>query len=441
MNHGVFHIDFLTLRSSLHEIWQMNERLLQYIWQFQYFNKSELKTIAGDPLQIIHPGTSNINQGPDFSEGKINIGGTIWVGSVELHINTSDWVKHNHERDPNYNNVILHVVWNHDDLQSNRSIPLLELKERVPKILLEKYNQLLHSTAFIPCERSILQTPELIVNKWKERLVAERLERKSHDIFILLEKNNFHWEETFWIMLARNFGIRVNSEAFAEMACSIPLNLLARHKNQIHQVEALLMGQAGLLNTRFREDYPRMLKKEYRFLQKKYSLQPICIPVFFLRMRPGNFPTVRIAQLAKLIHNSLHLFSMIKENQSLSAIRKLLNVTANDYWHYHYRFDEKSAFGKKRLGITMTDNIIINTVVPMLFTYGVYYSDQKVKEKALDWLREVSPENNVVLAGFLQLGFKNKNAWDSQAFIQMKNEYCNKKRCLDCSIGNALLRS
>ena len=369
----------------------MTERLLQFIWQFQYFNKSELTTSAGEKLQIIFPGQHNTNQGPDFSDAKIKISNTTWVGSIELHFKTSDWEKHNHHKDENYNNVILHVVWENDNIQPG-AVSVLELKERVSKILLYHYEVLMNSTGFISCENSIHSVRDITWKSWKERLLAERLMRKAKLVEVYLQQSNYHWEETFWRLLARNFGIKVNADSFEEIARSIPLNILAKHKSQIHQLEALLLGQAGLLTKDFAEDYPKMLQKEYEFYKKKYDLRPCNVAVFFLRMRPGNFPTIRLAQLATLIHESAHLFSKIKEEKSVNKINEWFEVTANDYWHYHYRFEENSAFRKKKLGTSMIDNIIINTIIPMLFAYGSYHSKEKYKQRALQWLQEISEE-------------------------------------------------
>jgi hypothetical protein len=242
-------------------------------------------------------------------------------------------------------------------------------------------------------------------------------------------------------MLARNFGIKINAEVFEAMARSIPVSILGKHKNQIHQLEALLMGQANLLNEKFTEDYPMMLKKEYEFYKSKYKIQPNSYPAFFLRMRPGNFPTIRLAQLAMLIHQSEHLFSKIKEAASLKDVKKWLDVTANDYWHYHYRFDEESSFKRKNLGAAMIDNILTNTVSTVLFAYGHFHKEQKYKDKALQWLEEIANESNSITKGFQQIGLQNKNAHDSQALIELKNEFCSKKRCLDCAVGNALLKN
>ena len=417
----------------------ITERLLQFIWQFQYFNKGELRTTSGEELQIIFPGAYNTNQGPDFTDAKIKIGKTTWVGNIELHLKASDWNKHNHQHDKNYNNVVLHVVWENDFPDYN--IPMLNLENRIATGLLQRYEELMNAQGFIPCEGSITSIKPIILQSWKERLLAERLIRKSAIVEKFLDQNNQHWEETFWWMLARNFGIKINADAFEAMARTIPINILAKHKNQIHQLEAFLLGQANLLNENFSEDYPIMLKREYEFYKTKYKLNDQNYSVFFLRMRPGNFPTIRLAQLAMLVHNSEHLFSKIKETDSLHDVKNWLDVTANDYWHYHYRFDEPSAFKKKNLGASMVDNILINTVCTVLFAYGHFNNEQKFKDKALKWLEEITAESNSITKGFQKLGLENKNAHDSQALIELKNEYCAKKRCLDCAIGNALLKS
>lgn len=420
----------------------ISERLLQFIWQFQYFNKKELETTSGDATLILHPGKFNINQGPDFIDARVKIGDTVWAGNIELHLKTSDWDKHKHSNDRNYKNVILHVVWEDDGIQkTEKYIPVLELKGRVSKMLLLRYEKLMNTSGFIPCESLIHFVRDITWKGWKDRLLAERLLRKANAVELFLQQTNYHWEETFWWLLARNFGIKINADAFEAIAKSVSVNTLAKHKNQLHQLEAILLGQAGLLNKKFKEDYPLLLQKEYRFLKDKYALKPINLPVHFLRMRPGNFPTIRLAQLAMLITESSHLFSKIKEAGSYKEMRKWFDVTANDYWHYHYRFDEASAFRKKKLGDPMIDTIIINTIVPVLFTYGTYHKEQKYKDKALKWLEQTESESNSITKGFQKLGVENATAFDSQALIELKNEYCNKKRCLECSVANSLLKS
>ena len=421
----------------------MKEDLLQFIWKFQYFNRNELRCIDGDEVRILHPGTFNSNQGPDFKEAKIKINNILWSGNVELHINSSHWHTHHHSEDTNFNNVILHVVWNHDTeiKDANGSVlSTIELQSRVSKLLLEKYRRLKENAQFIACENLSSGFGSLALNSWKQRLVAERLIIKSKNIFTDLQQTNYHWEETFWWLIAANFGLTLNSGVFKKMARSLPLSLVAKHKKNIIQVEALLYGQAGLLSKTFEDKYPKMLQKEYFFYQKKYKLSPVDEELYYLRMRPANFPTIRLAQLAMLICSSEHLFSKIKETESVDELKKMFSVTANDYWHYHYIFDEVSDYKIKKLGSQMVDNIIINTVVPVIFSYGLHHSEEALKEKAIRWLEEIAPEKNTITQGFERLSYSNKSAFDSQAYIQLKKEYCDHHLCLQCAIGNSILK-
>lgn len=421
----------------------MTERLLQFIWQMQYYNKTDLLTASNESIRIIHPGQFNTNQGPDFQEACIKINTTTWVGNIELHVKASDWKIHKHHEDSNYQNVILHVVWE-DDIQVldkwGNHIPTLKLEDRIPKILLQRYEELMLSQNIIPCSGNINLVPELVWSSWKARLVAERLMSRVQVIEKYLEQTNGNWEEVLWWMLARNFGITVNSDAFEAIARTLPVNILAKHKNQIHQLESFLLGQAGLLDTNFTEDYPRMLQKEYRFYQKKYKFSPIHHPIHFLRMRPGNFPTIRLAQLAMLIHQSLHLFSKIIGTSELLHVRKLFMITSNDYWHYHYRFDEISSYKEKVLGRTMVDNIIINTVIPVVFAYGHIKQEQSSKNIALQWLEEIPAEQNHITRQWTKLGLLNNSAYDSQSYIELFKTYCRHKNCLNCAIGVSLLK-
>jgi hypothetical protein len=386
----------------------MTERLLQYLWQFQYFNKHALTLDNGEALQIMYPGHFNTNQGPDFLEAKIKIEGTIWVGHIELHMKTTDWLRHAHQHDRNYDNVVLHVVWE-DDANVN-NIPVLSLQPRVPVMLLHQYNTWMQNPSFIACGNQAQQAPPIIWMAWKERLLAERLQRKANYIFDCLQQNNHHWEETFWWLLARNFGIPVNAEPFEAIARSLPISLLAKHRNQVHQLEALLLGQAGLLTD----------DAEYVHLKNKYQLQPVPQSVHFLRMRPGNFPTVRLAQLAMLIHQSSHLFAYIKEVINIQDVKKLLTMS--------------------KAGNQMVNNIIINTIVPVLFAYGQMNQEERYTNKALQWLTALAAEKNTITNNFAALGIANTCAYDSQGLIELKTNYCDHKRCLDCAIGNALLK-
>lgn len=422
----------------------MNEKLLQFIWQFRYFSNSQLFTTDGRKLSVIHPGIHNKNQGPDFSEAKIKIDNTLWAGNIELHIQSSDWHRHKHNDDKNYSNIILHAVWQHDmDIKDDNgeSIVTIELQHYVPKLLIEKYEQLMHERDFVSCKKYLPVLTEIGWLAWKERLAAERLHHKAALVLEYFKQTENNWEETFWWMLAKAFGAKINSDIFLQVAQSLPLKILGRHKHQLHQLEALLFGQASLLNKYHTDDYASMLFKEYNFLTKKYSLQPVKQRPHFLRMRPANFPTVRLAQLAVLIKESSHLFSKIKSLDSPSEAEKLFHITANDYWHYHYMFDEETSYKPKSPGRAFIQGIIINTIIPVFFAYGSVNSDEFFKKKSIEWLALLPQENNSITNEWERAGILNSNAFDSQSLIELKNNYCNLKRCLDCAVGNKLLKA
>ncbi len=421
----------------------MTEKLLQFIWQYQYFNSGSLTTVEGESLSITRPGTFNTHQGPDFLDAQIKLNGNTWVGHIEIHIESNQWKKHKHHLDQHYANVILHVVWKYDEEIRNCNglpIPTLELNSRVSKHLLRRFEELMQTKNSIPCSPHLPALNDLQWNAWLQRLAIERLERKTTEVSQLLAKNNDHWEETFWWMLARNFGIRVNAPAFEMLAKSIPVQILAKQKNQLLQLEALLLGQSGLLQDNFSEAYPRMLQKEYLFLARKYSLRPIPRKPAFLRMRPANFPTVRLAQLAKLVSVSSHLFSTILETTHLPVIKNLLHVTANDYWHYHYRFDQPTSYKPKTLGSQMIDNILINTIIPLLFAYGLHKKTEVYKERAIEWLTQIPAEKNSIITCWKKFHVPCQHALASQGLVELKNNYCHEKRCLQCAIGYQVLR-
>ena len=421
----------------------MTEKLLQYIWQFQYFNRHSLCTTQGEPVSIIHPGQPNLHQGPDFFNGRIKIGQTEWAGHIELHLKSSDWYRHSHENDERYGKVILHVVHRHDeevtDMQGN-NVPVLELQNRIAHSMLEQYTQLMQTPQTIPCGTGITQLQPLGWRQWTDRLLAERLLEKCNRVRQQLLQTENHWEETCWRMVATYFGGSVNKESFRQVATSLPLRILARHKDAPIQLEALLQGQAGLLHKNHKDDYMQLLYREYQFLQKKYSLQVVNQPPAFLRMRPVNFPGIRLAQLAMLIHQSTHLFSRWAEAQNLQEARQLLEVTANDYWHYRYKADEPAEFLPKKTGSNLIDTVLINAVIPILFAYGHHQMQDAIREKALDWLQQMPAESNNITRMFAGLGRKPDSAATSQAMLTLANEYCYTKRCLECAAGHALLR-
>lgn len=418
---------------------QIHERLLQFIWQHQYFNTAQLCTTRNQPVTIRYRGDFNQNQGPDFLQARIELDGIQLAGSIELHIRTSDWDAHMHSADPNYKNVILHVVWEHDRPADDRH-PVLELQSRVPGSLLAHYRFLMQQPETIPCSRLLHAVPPLVWQSWKERLVAERWTYRMEQITALLSATRQSWETTCWIILARNFGVPHNADAFECIARSLPLPLLARHKNQIHELEALLLGQAGLLQEVFEDAYPQMLQKEYRFLQHKYQLQPVDIRVQSLRMRPGSFPAVRLAQLAMLVHQSSHLFSRLIESQSLNEIRTLLTVTANDFWNRHFTLTTESAYQPKQTGKELINNLLINAVLPVLYRYALQQRNATLQEKAVDWLMQVPAEKNRITRLWKQTGIASQHAFDTQALLQLYKFYCSERHCLQCAIGTAILR-
>ncbi|ANI88009.1 hypothetical protein A9P82_00940 [Arachidicoccus ginsenosidimutans] len=419
----------------------MQERLLQFIWQFQYFNTKNLQTTNAENLVILDVGQLNKNQGADFLEAKIKVGNTILAGNIELHIKSSDWFLHKHDDDKNYQNIILHVVWEDDKQIPNAKFPTLELQSLVASSMLKNYEILMNSSIFVPCEKYLPAISSLQWTVWKDRLLVERLERKSYEIEQLLQQTKQDWSEVFWRMLAKSFGSKTNADVFFQMASSLPLNILAKHKNQLNTLEALLFGQCGLLEDDVENDYAKMLQREYRYLAKKYSLKHIEKQPAFLRMRPQNFPTIRLAQLASLIHQSNHLFSKMKEAESYNSLKSMLLVKANDYWNEHFTLkDENHNLKPKQLGKSMIDIIIINTIVSLVFIYGKINNQDVYKDKALRWLSEIKSEENNIIQSWRNVGVACISAFDSQALLELKNNYCNEKKCLDCTVGNGILK-
>jgi len=423
----------------------MTEDFLQYIWKYRLFNTTELYTTAGQPVLVYHPGLHNTNAGPDFLNARIKIGEQTWSGHVEIHIRSSDWNRHGHTDNEQYKNVILHVVYENDQdifLHQKGDLPVLVLKEIFNKEQWHRYLYWLESKSWIPCERQIAGVSKLSWTSWKDRLIVERLEQKSIRIKEVLNQTNNDWQETFYRVVARNFGFKANSEGMEMLAESLPQRILARHRSDPFQIEALLFGQAGFLEGDFQDDYPKDLKKEYDFLQKKYGLKPINFSVWKMsRLRPSNFPSIRIAQLADLICKSEHLFSTVLEAENLEEIKELFQVQAHSYWLSHYRFDAMGAEKPSlRLGSSSVENVLINSVAAVLFTYGQHNSDEKFIERSQKILELCSAEGNHIMTNWSNQGVKTTNAADSQALLWLYNEYCAKKRCLSCQVGLELLK-
>ncbi|MCW3103023.1 MAG: hypothetical protein JWO09_1463 [Bacteroidetes bacterium] len=423
----------------------MTEEFLHHIWKFRLFDQLELVTTNNEKIEIVKAGEHNFDAGPDFFNARIKVGETLWAGNVEVHINASDWKKHNHQRDKAYDNIILHVVNNADEKlfrSSGEEIPTVEIKHRVSGRLYDNYRYFKTAPDWIPCAKQISGVPPLIVNNTIDKLLLERLARKSQAVISSLELNNNNWEETFYQLLARNFGFKTNAEPFALLAKSLPSTVLAKHKNSLLQVEALLFGQAGMLDEHLADKYAITLQNEYVFLRQKFRLQPIERHLWkFLRLRPLNFPSIRIAQFASLVFNSSHLFSKMLEAASLAELRPLLDVSVSEYWETHYTFGRQTAKRPKRLGDDGVNNILINTIVPFLFVYGKQKADERYVDRALLFLEGIPGEHNAVTAAWEELGLPVKNAYFTQSLLQLKTEYCNQKKCLSCSIGTYLIKN
>lgn len=419
----------------------MNERLLQYIWQMQYFNDGELSTVDGRALRVLHPGLHNRDQGPDFLHARILLDGVTWTGHIELHMRPEDWDRHGHTRDRRYDNVILHVVWTEGDWTGKA--PLLVLGMRVPKLLLERYGRLIGSAHFVPCDRMIGRVGAMTWMHWLERLLMERLIRRRRMLLEDWERLGRHWEELCWRRLAYNFGYRVNAAAFYSIADSIPVTLLAKLRDRPDQVEALLLGQAGLLDGLPKsrvDDHAWMLRREYEFLAWKHDLARPGVQLHFLRMRPRNFPEIRMAQLGAVMTREGMLFDRWVQALDVRDVLSTIDAEASEYWQYHYRLGERGKPGRKRIGRQMQENVIINTVVPLLFAYGEVRRDEQVQNKALSWLISLRPEQNHLIGKWKNIGIVAGSALEAQALLELYHQYCTVRRCLDCAVGHWLLR-
>lgn len=420
----------------------MNEKLLHYIWQFSHFDITSLFTSLNLPLSIYSVGKPNHDAGPDFLNARVNIDGLDWHGNVEIHVNSSDWSKHKHQNDKRYNSVILHVVWQNDkEIRNNNGdcIPCLELKPLVDNKLLNFYQQLMHSKNWILCESYITQVDEFIVSQFFERLLIERLEEKSNVLSKKLRNSKNNWECIFYQSLCQSIGLKINAESMLSLSNRLPFSILAKHRNNLFQIEALLFGVAGFLND-VDDSYGQSLKKEYSFLKHKYDLKEMEVEQWlFMRLRPSSFPTVRIAQLAKLIFNNANLFSKVVEAKSIDRLKKIFESSVSDYWLTHYHFKKKSHHRKKSIGINLFHSIVINSVCSLLFVYAKEKGNIAFQEKSIQFLQEVKAENNNVVKRFNGMGLVVRNAAQSQVLIQLKRKYCEAKKCLNCNIGNYLI--
>lgn len=422
----------------------MKEDFLHYLWRFKKFDTLNLKTSNLEEITISKAGQYLQLAGPDFFNAQITIGNQKWAGNVEIHVKSSDWYVHHHEKDAGYENVILHVVWEHDTeifRSDNSEIPVLELKNYVSPSILDNYQKLVAPKSWIFCEKELIEIPEFLLKNWQERLFFERLERKSKPILELLEHTNNDWEAVLFQLLAKNFGLNTNGEIFLKIAQSIPFAVIRKESFEVENLEALLFGAAGLLDTEKEDVYFKDLKFRYFYLLHKYQIDKSCIePVQFFKHRPDNFPTIRLSQLANLFHKQQNLFSKISDLNSLEAIYEIFRVSVTSYWETHYQFDKESPKKKKALSKSFMDLLILNTVIPLQFAYAKSQG-KEVSEELITVLNDVEAEKNSIIEKFSSFGIKAKNAFETQSLLQLKNEYCSKNKCLDCAIGVELLKT
>ncbi|MBR4837486.1 MAG: DUF2851 family protein [Bacteroidales bacterium] len=413
----------------------MKEEFLYYLWENRLLSKN-LVTSDGDPVCVIAVGNRNYDSGPDFLDARIRIGHTLWVGHVEIHVNASDWFRHGHQDDEAYKNVILHVVYHNDD--KRLSLPTVEVSGKFDWGIYEKYEGFLKSRLWVPCEKLIAEIQQFTWLSWLERIVVERLEAEVKDVFAKLAVNNYDWEETMYQRLMRYSGLKVNNEAFERLSKILPLRILRKHVDNAVQIEAMFFGCAGFLEQDFVDGYPVLLQREYKILKSKFNLVTMPMAYWkFLRLRPPNFPTIRLAQTASLVRCREPVFSKLLELKDLSSFRQFFNVEVNEYWRTHYLFDKPSKESNKSLGTTAVDSLIINAVVPALFSYGIYRDNQELKNRSLGLLDIMEPEDNLVIRQFGKMGVNVENAQQTQALLHLYNNYCKKRKCLKCRIFTA----
>jgi hypothetical protein len=424
---------------------EMTEDILHFVWKHNTAMFNSLKTSNNERIEIISAGEYNFDSGPDFFNAKIKIGQTVWAGNVEVHVNSSDWNRHGHCKDPAYDSVILHAVAKNDAIVYNSKGDTIQTVEiPYPSELEWDLQRLVANEEWIPCANHLKSFGEFNLKMWLSALAIERLEQKTIYVNDLVNQLKGSWEEAFYISVARSFGLKINALPFELLAKSTPLKVLAKSKNNLLTLEAILFGQAGMLEygERPTDEYMQILAKEYQYQQKKNALLPIPNHLWkFMRLRPISFPTIRIAQFAELIHKSTGLFAAIMESNDYEKVCNLLRVGCSDYWMNHYTFGNESKSTKKVLGEDAIRVIVLNSVIPFMFAFGAYKANSDLKDKAINLLESIKPENNKVVNGFAQYGVTADSAFFSQAMVQLKSNYCDRRKCLYCQIGaNVLLK-
>ncbi|GAB3499253.1 DUF2851 family protein [Spirosoma knui] len=427
------------------------EAFLYFLWQYQYFDKISLTTTDGDSIQVLHPGFRNRDAGPDFTNARLLIGDVDWVGTVEMHTRTSDWLAHRHQHDRAYDNVILHVVWEDDrpvngrrvDRANGTPLPTLELRLRTQPSYIDRYLALQESPDTIPCAGQFRSVQPLRLTSMLDKAMLQRMERKASAVQTLFEQTGSDWEETAYRLLAVNMGFKINAEPMAQLSRAVPLKAILKHRDVLLQAEAMLFGTAGLLNVEEPDTYVATLQREYRFLAVKYNLGDKEVAGHswkWGRLRPANFPTLRLAQFARLVTKHASLFSLFVGSADAEILLKSLQVTPSTYWESHYRFGKSTEKGAPALGLTSAENIVINTVVPLLAAYAHHRGQPAYVDRAIALLEQLPAEKNHLTEGWDKLGLGIHTAFDSQASIELYNEFCSLKKCLSCQIGAGLLK-
>ncbi len=429
----------------------MSESYLHFLYQFQYFDKSNLQTTDNELVSIIKVGRLNFDSGADFQDARLIIGDVEWAGSVEVHLKSSDWDIHKHQNDASYQNVILHLVWEDDKpilRKDGTKIPTITLNERADKTLLQKYQSMMQTQAEMPCQNQFREVDDIKKLAMLDKVLMKRLEDKSVIINQFLHENNQDWEETAYQVLAKNFGFKLNAEPFLSLAKNLPLKILQKHRDNLPQIEALIFGVAGFLNNEKNDletwdEYRLNLRKEFQFLAIKYQLQDKILGQHewkYLRLRPANFPTVRLAQFARFIHENANLFSVLIHLENVKSFAKILKIKQSDYWMEHYVFGKKSEGKVPTLGDSSVENVVINTVAPLLVSYANQKDNREYLEKAIRLLEELPAEQNNITKHWQSMGLPIKSAFDSQASIEWFNNFCLAKKCLSCGVGVEILK-
>jgi len=419
----------------------MDEFFLQFLWKFQKFNSQTLTLTDDQSLIVFQPGFQNEHSGPDFREAKLKIDEITWSGSVEIHYKSSDWIRHNHSKDKAYENVILHVVWIHDQeiAVKGSQLPTLQLSDFVSQDLETTYRKYINQPETIRCADQLSNIPQIQMSTLLDRSLASRLEQKSQLVLDTLREVGEDWEETTYRMIGRNFGFKTNAEPFERLMASMPYSILRKHLHRPEQVHALIFGMAGFLEE-VTDQYSESLQAEFDFLKKKYNLSPQLMRHHwkFARMRPANFPTVRLAQFAAMIQGNNQLFARLIGSENLKDIQEMIRQPLPEYWQEHYDFGKVSTRSQK-IGKSSLENVIINSLAPVLAAYSKYLDEISYLEKAQTLLEQLPAEKNSIIKKWDAVGVASQHAADSQALIYQYREFCTKKRCLNCNIGISIL--